>query len=140
MELKPRSDGRRTKASLPEKKKSSQDDRAAQSAAKRMSLLLSLYRLQGLPKTRTKQAQASGILTTRTLKITQTSESEKERLIFRISHGKRLVSGFKFPVMLTTKTLQRDQANKGTGWMPRRHLPKKDATNCEKPRGAVSGL
>ena len=138
MELKPRSDGGQAKASLPEKKKSSQDDRAAQSAAKRMSLLLSLYRLQGLPKTRNEAN--SRFLTTRTLKITQTSESEKERLIFRISHGKRLVSGFKFPVMLTTKTLQRDQANKGTGWMPRRHLPKKDATNCEKPRGAVSGL
>ena len=50
MELKPRSDGGQAKASLPEKKKSSQDDRAAQSAAKRMSLLLNLYRLQGLPE------------------------------------------------------------------------------------------
>ena len=88
MELKPRSDGRRTKASLPEKKKSSQDDRAAQSAAKRMSLLLNLYRLQGLPKTRNEAN--SKFLTTRTLKITQTSESEKERLIFRISHGKKI--------------------------------------------------
>ena len=75
MELKPRSDGGQAKARLPEKKKSSQDDRAAQSAAKRMSLLLSLYRLQGLPKTR--DEANSKFLTTRTLKITQTSESEK---------------------------------------------------------------
>jgi len=38
-----------------------------------------------------------------------------------------------------TKEQSRDQATQGTGWMPRRQGPKKDAVDCEKSRGAVCG-
>ena len=41
---------------------------------------------------------------------------------------------------MSTKFSREDQATKGTGWMPRRQLPKKDAVSCEKPRGAASRL
>ena len=33
---------------------------------------------------------------------------------------------------------RKNQANKSTGRMPRRHTPKKDAISCEKPRGAAN--
>ena len=87
MELKPGSDGGQAKASLPEKKKPSQDGKAAQSAAKRMSLLLEPVSSSGTAEDE-KRSESEKFLKTRTLKITQVSKSEKERLIFRISHGK----------------------------------------------------
>ena len=36
------------------------------------------------------------------------------------------------------KKRRKNQANKSTGWMPRRQPPKKDAASCEKPRGTAS--
>lgn len=36
-----------------------------------------------------------------------------------------------------TTEQSRDQATKGTGWMPWRQEPKKDVVDCEKSRGVV---
>ena len=32
------------------------------------------------------------------------------------------------------------ESRKGTRWMPKHQMAKKDVANCEKPRGAVSEL
>ena len=137
MELKPRSDGRRTKASLPEKKsrrRTTEQRRALQANVSFLEPVSSSGTAED-EKRSEQQVSHNSHLENHTNK-----RKRKREINLSNQSRKRLVSGFKFPVMLTTKTLQRDQANKGTGWMPRRHLPKKDATNCEKPRGAVSGL
>ena len=139
MELKPRSDGRRTKASLPEKRVVA----GRQSSAERCKANVSSLEPVSSSGTAEDENEASaGKRNSHNSHLENHTSKRKRKREINLSNQsrKRLVSGFKFPVMLTTKTLQRDQANKGTGWMPRRHLPKKDATNCEKPRGAVSGL
>ena len=137
MELKPRSDGGRTKASLPEKRVVA----GRQSSAERCKANVSSLEPVSSSGTAEDEKRSEQQVSHNSHLENHTNKRKRKREINLSNQSrKRLVSGFKFPVMLTTKTLQRDQANKGTGWMPRRHLPKKDATNCEKPRGAVSGL
>ena len=109
---------------------------AAESAAgQSRNLAEDLYRFQGPPETHLEN------------RTTQRSEEGKEEV--RIDPGKGSDSGEGERPGTGEKADQSgrrglrieesDQARKGTGRMPRRHLPKKDAASCEKPRGAASG-
>ena len=85
----------------------------------------------------------------RTLKTAQRREAKKGKKKFESTQGRGSDSGEGERPGTGEKADQSgrrglrieesDQARKGTGRMPRRHLPKKDAASCEKPRGAASG-
>ena len=137
MELKPRSDGGQAKASLPEKRVVA----GRQSSAKRCKANVSSLEPVSSSGTAEDEKRSEQQVSHNSHLENHTNKRKRKREI-NLSNQSRKKIGLRIQSFLECyyKTFQRDQANKSTGWMPRRHLPKKDAANCEKPRGAVSGL